>query len=82
MNGNLTHIFVQLFRDSLNEYAYTADIAGLKWELTNTKYGLIVRKKERNYHHIIHMHLYYCYSWVSVATVINNMFYWIKSWIN
>lgn len=36
------HMFVQLFKDSLNEYAYAADIAGLKWSLLNTKYGLIV----------------------------------------
>lgn len=43
LNCNLTHMFIQLFRDSLNEYAYSAEIAGLKWELTNTKYGLIVR---------------------------------------
>lgn len=35
-------MFVQLFRDALNEYAYAAEIAGLKWNLTNTKYGLIV----------------------------------------
>lgn len=48
MNCNLTHMFVQLFRDSLNEYAYAADLAGLKWELTSTKYGLIVRKEQLN----------------------------------
>lgn len=42
MNCNLTHMFVQLFKDALNEYAYAAEIAGLKWDLTNTKYGLIV----------------------------------------
>ncbi|XP_066145097.1 insulin-degrading enzyme isoform X3 [Euwallacea fornicatus] len=42
LNCNLTHMFVQLFRDELNEYAYTAELAGLKWELINTKYGLIL----------------------------------------
>lgn len=35
-------MLVQLFKDSLNEYAYAAQLAGLKWELVNTKYGLIV----------------------------------------
>jgi insulysin len=35
-------MLVQLFRDALNEYAYAAELAGLKWELINTKYGLIV----------------------------------------
>lgn len=44
LNCNLTHMFVQLFRDGLNEYAYAAELAGLKWELINTKYGLIVIK--------------------------------------
>ncbi|XP_030755591.1 insulin-degrading enzyme [Sitophilus oryzae] len=42
LNCNLLHMFVQLFRDSLNEYAYAAELAGLKWELINTKYGLIL----------------------------------------
>lgn len=44
VNCNLTHMFVRLFRDSLNEYVYAAELAGLKWDLTNTKYGLIVSK--------------------------------------
>lgn len=35
-------MFVQLFKDALNEYAYSADLAGLKWELSNNKYGLSV----------------------------------------
>lgn len=42
LNCNLTHMLVQLFKDALNEYAYAAEVAGLKWELVNTKYGLIV----------------------------------------
>jgi secreted Zn-dependent insulinase-like peptidase len=39
---NMTYMFVQLFKDALNEYAYAAELAGLRWELTNTKYGMIV----------------------------------------
>ncbi|XP_044760344.1 insulin-degrading enzyme [Coccinella septempunctata] len=42
LNCNLTHMLVQLFRDALNEYAYSAEVAGLKYELINTKYGLIL----------------------------------------
>ncbi|KAF7268841.1 hypothetical protein GWI33_018185 [Rhynchophorus ferrugineus] len=42
LNCNLLHMFVQLFRDSLNEYVYSAELAGLKWDLINTKYGLIL----------------------------------------
>ncbi|KAL7290058.1 hypothetical protein TKK_0015787 [Trichogramma kaykai] len=40
LNSNMTYMFVQLFRDSLNEYAYNADLAGIKWELSNSKYGM------------------------------------------
>lgn len=39
---NMTYMFMQLFKDALNEYAYAAELAGMKWELTNTKYGMIV----------------------------------------
>jgi hypothetical protein len=35
-------MFVQLFKDALNEYAYAAELAGMRWELNNTKYGMIV----------------------------------------
>ncbi|XP_044737581.1 insulin-degrading enzyme [Chrysoperla carnea] len=42
LNYDLTHLFVVLFRDSLNEYAYAAEIAGLKWDLANTKYGMVL----------------------------------------
>ncbi|XP_011877957.1 PREDICTED: insulin-degrading enzyme isoform X2 [Vollenhovia emeryi] len=40
LSCNLTNMFVQLFRDSLNEYAYDAELAGLQWELNNSKYGI------------------------------------------
>ncbi|OAD60877.1 Insulin-degrading enzyme [Eufriesea mexicana] len=43
LNCNLTYIFVLLFRDALNEYAYAAEIVGLRWELTNSRYGMILR---------------------------------------
>lgn len=39
---NLNNMFVQLFRDSLNEYVYAADLAGLQWEISISKYGIIV----------------------------------------
>ncbi|CAK9808752.1 Insulin-degrading enzyme [Anthophora quadrimaculata] len=41
-NSNSTYMFVLLFRDALNEYAYAADIAGLRWDLSNSKYGMIL----------------------------------------
>jgi insulysin len=42
LSCNLSNMFVQLFRDSLNEYAYAADLAGLQWEFGNSKYGITV----------------------------------------
>ncbi|XP_043685976.1 insulin-degrading enzyme isoform X1 [Vespula pensylvanica] len=42
INCNLLYMFVQLIRDSLTEYAYAAHLAGLKWEITNSKYGIML----------------------------------------
>lgn len=42
LNCNLTHMFTSLFKDALNQYAYAAELAGIKWDLNNTKYGLIL----------------------------------------
>lgn len=39
---NQLHIFAQLFRDALTEYTYAADLAGLTYSLSNSKYGLTV----------------------------------------
>ncbi|XKL64356.1 hypothetical protein PGB90_004442 [Kerria lacca] len=41
-NSNLTSIFIQLLKDSLNEYAYAAQLAGLNWNISNTKYGILL----------------------------------------
>lgn len=38
----MLYMFVSLFRDALNEYAYAAELAGLGYSLDNTKYGLTV----------------------------------------
>lgn len=40
LNCNLTHLFVQLFKDHLNEYLYAAELAGLQLNISNTTYGL------------------------------------------
>ncbi|XP_053988603.1 insulin-degrading enzyme [Hylaeus volcanicus] len=42
LSYNLSYIFVELFRDALNEYAYSADLAGLKWEIESSKYGITI----------------------------------------
>ncbi|XP_076308150.1 insulin-degrading enzyme-like isoform X2 [Tachypleus tridentatus] len=40
LHENSTYLFVQLFKDALNEYAYAAHLAGLMYGLLNTKYGM------------------------------------------
>lgn len=42
LNCNLTHIFVQLLKDQLNEFLYDAELAGLKFAVSNTTYGISV----------------------------------------
>lgn len=42
LNCNLTHLFVQLFKDHLNEYLYAAGLAGLRLGVANTTYGVSV----------------------------------------
>ncbi|ELU09335.1 hypothetical protein CAPTEDRAFT_155510 [Capitella teleta] len=40
LSTNLIYLFVALFKDALNEYAYYAEIAGLHYSLSSTIYGL------------------------------------------
>lgn len=42
LNCNLTHMFVQLFKDQLNEYLYEAELAGLRFSVSNTANGVSV----------------------------------------
>ncbi|XP_060063916.1 insulin-degrading enzyme-like [Ylistrum balloti] len=39
-NHVLTKLFVMLFKDALNEYSYDAELAGLHYDLSATKYGI------------------------------------------
>lgn len=41
-NAGMLHMFVLLVTDKLKEYTYDAYLAGLKYNLKNTKYGLKV----------------------------------------
>lgn len=45
LNCNLTHMFVQLFKDQLNESLYVAELAGLRLGVSNTANGVSVRNK-------------------------------------
>lgn len=42
INCNLTHLFVQLLKDQLNEYLYDAELAGLRFAVSNTTYGISI----------------------------------------
>ncbi|XP_067129485.1 insulin-degrading enzyme [Centruroides vittatus] len=47
-HSNMTYMFVQLFKDALNEYTYAAELAGLSYNLNNTKYGMLLSVKGYN----------------------------------
>lgn len=40
VNVNMTNLFVELLCDSLTEYTYSAELAGLKYNIKPTNYGL------------------------------------------
>lgn len=40
LNCNLTHLFVQLFKDSITEFLYSAELAGLRLTISNTTNGI------------------------------------------
>jgi secreted Zn-dependent insulinase-like peptidase len=43
LHASMNTMFVELFRDALNEYAYAAEIAGLGYNLAYSCYGITVR---------------------------------------
>ena len=38
----MAYLYLELLKDSLNEYAYAAELAGLNYDLQNTIYGMYV----------------------------------------
>jgi len=44
-HANLTYMFTTLFKDELNEYAYSAELAGIGYSLANTKSGVTLAVK-------------------------------------
>ena len=47
LSTSLSYMFVALFKDALNEYAYAAEISGLMYDLHTTIYGLTVREQRK-----------------------------------
>lgn len=38
----MAYLYLELLKDSLNEYAYAAELAGLNYDLQSTVYGMYV----------------------------------------
>uniref|UniRef100_A0A4W5RA02 Insulin-degrading enzyme n=2 Tax=Hucho hucho TaxID=62062 RepID=A0A4W5RA02_9TELE len=45
---NMAYLYLELLKDSLNEYAYAAELAGLNYDLQNTIYGMYLSVKGYN----------------------------------
>lgn len=43
----MAYLYLELLKDSLNEYAYAAELAGLSYDLQNTIYGMYVSTHAR-----------------------------------
>jgi insulysin len=48
LSANLTYMFVTLLNDSLTEYTYDADLAGLRYDLQGSIYGLVLSVRGYN----------------------------------
>ena len=59
---NMAHLFVELLKDSLNEYAYAAEIAGVHYKLENTMYGIFVSTAHIFFSN--HLHPWECCPWL------------------
>lgn len=42
LHCNMAYLYLELLKDSLNEYAYAAELAGLNYDLQNNVYGMYV----------------------------------------
>lgn len=42
LHCNMAYLYLEVLKDSLNEYAYAAELAGLNYDLQNTVYGMHV----------------------------------------
>ncbi|CAJ0917258.1 unnamed protein product [Ranitomeya imitator] len=45
LHCNMAYLYLELLKDSLNEYAYAAELAGLNYDLQNTIYGMYLSVK-------------------------------------
>lgn len=47
LHCNMAYLYLELLKDSLNEYAYAAELAGLSYDLQSTIYGMYVSTHAR-----------------------------------
>lgn len=59
LHCNMAYLYLELLKDSLNEYAYAAELAGLNYDLQNTVYGMYVSIQNPSLtpHNPDHVHL-------------------------
>lgn len=50
LHCNMAYLYIELLKDSLNEYAYAAELAGLNYDLQNTVYGMYVSTQIQGWH--------------------------------
>lgn len=50
LHCNMAYLYLELLKDSLNEYAYAAELAGLSYDLQNTIYGMYVSTQPHSFH--------------------------------
>ncbi|XP_042643874.1 insulin-degrading enzyme-like [Tyto alba] len=48
LHCNMAYLYLELLKDSLNEYAYAAELAGFNYDLQNTIYGMYLSVKGYN----------------------------------
>uniref|UniRef100_A0A8C1YR85 Insulin-degrading enzyme n=1 Tax=Cyprinus carpio TaxID=7962 RepID=A0A8C1YR85_CYPCA len=49
LHCNMAYLYLELLKDSLNEYAYAAELAGLNYDLQNTVYGMYYMRSLNNF---------------------------------
>lgn len=70
LHCNMAYLYLELLKDSLNEYAYAAELAGLSYDLQNTIYGMYVST------HVLepstHQHFFILIWWKR---------FWLRVWV-
>lgn len=66
LHCNMAYLYLELLKDSLNEYAYAAELAGLSYDLQNTIYGMYVSThvlEPSTHQHFLHWFVGSIFDW-------------------